>query len=57
MYGVKEPDEMTPDERAREVAEILARGYLRLRAIASFLGDGIPKSEVTNPITTDISNG
>ncbi len=30
-----DPALMTPDERAREVAAILARGYLRLRAFGA----------------------
>jgi len=29
------PDEMTPEQRLREVAAILATGYLRLRATES----------------------
>ncbi|MFO7898303.1 MAG: hypothetical protein R6V58_04495 [Planctomycetota bacterium] len=30
-YAVREPEEMTPDERFREIAAILARGALRMR--------------------------
>ena len=31
-YGVREPEDMRPDERFDEIATILAKGYLRLRA-------------------------
>ena len=31
MYNVKDPEEMTPEERMRELAQILAMGYLRLK--------------------------
>ena len=30
MIAVRDPREMTRDERLREVSELLARGYLRL---------------------------
>ncbi len=29
MYHIDDPAEMTPEERLREVAEILAKGFLR----------------------------
>ena len=42
MIGVTDPEEMISDERVREVAEILARGYLRLLRKAAYLGDEVP---------------
>ena len=33
MYHIDNPEHMTPDQRFREVAAILAAGYLRLRQI------------------------
>lgn len=35
MPDFDDPDSMTPDNRKREVAAILATGYLRLRAIVA----------------------
>jgi hypothetical protein len=32
MTGIMHPREMTPEQRRAEIAFILARGYLRLRA-------------------------
>jgi len=57
MYGVKDPDEMTPEERMRELVVILARGYLRLRGNSPFRGDSTAKSDGGNAATSDISNG
>jgi len=57
MYGAKDTDEMTPEERMRELAGILARGYLRLRGNSPFRGDSTAKSEGGNAATGDISNG
>ena len=31
MYHINNPEEMSPDERLKEVAAILAAGYLRLK--------------------------
>ena len=57
MYSVKDPDEMIPDERAREVAGILAGGYLRLTKKSPYRGDNIPYDNDTNAVTSDIING
>lgn len=57
MNGAKDPGEMTPKERQRELAEILARGYLRLLEKAPNLGDGALGTDAENGATGDISNG
>ena len=31
MYHIEDPEEMTPEERFKEVAAILAKGFLRLK--------------------------
>ncbi len=46
MYGGLDPGEMTPEERAREVAGILAQGFLRLRKNGPFEADPEAKSRV-----------
>ena len=56
MYSVKYPDEMTPDERAREVAVILAGGYLRLTRKSPYRGDNILNDNGKNAVTSDITN-
>jgi hypothetical protein len=38
-----DPDLLTPEQRAREVAELLARGYLRLRKLLAFPGAPAPQ--------------
>ena len=57
MFGITDPDEMTPEERVRELAEILARGYLRLLKKAPYPEDNAPEAEDGNAVTSDISNG
>ena len=57
MFGITDPEGMTPEERVREVAEILARGYLRLRIKAPYQGDKTLKSNGANHVTSDISKG
>ena len=57
MYGGLDPREMTDEERAREVAGILAQGFLRLRQNGSFPGDSTSESEGENPVSSNISNG
>ena len=49
MYGELDPEEMSPDERANEVAGILAQGFLRLRKNGLLSGDSEaePKGEYT----------
>ena len=37
MYHMKDPEEMTPKERMRELAQILAMGYLRLKKRSPYL--------------------
>lgn len=37
MYNLNNPEEMTIEERFKEVAEILARGYLRLKKRTPYL--------------------
>ncbi len=31
MFGIEKPEEMTPTARCQEIAEFLAKGFLRLR--------------------------
>ena len=57
MFGGLDPGEMTLEERANEVAGILAQGFLRLRMKFPYLGDSEAKSEGNKPITSNISNG
>ena len=57
MYGAKDPGEMTPEERVRELAEILARGYLRLWGNAKSQDTSTAKPGDENAATSDISNG
>ena len=57
MFGITDPDEMTSDERSREMARILARGFLRFRKKDPLLGDSVAKSEGKKPVTSSISNG
>jgi len=57
MFGVKDPDEMTAKERIRELAGILARGYLRLLKKAPYQGDSAHEPEDDNGASADISNG
>ena len=57
MNGAKDPGEMTPKERQRELAEILARGYLRLLEKAPILGDSALETNAENGASVDISNG
>ena len=57
MYRGLDPGDMTPEERAREVAAILAQGYLRLRENGPLPGDSAPKPEGVNHVTSNISNG
>ena len=57
MYSVNDPNEMTPDERAREVAGILAGGYLRLAKKSPYRGDNILNDNGKNAVTSDITNG
>ncbi len=57
MYGRLDPGEMTPEERANEVAGILAQGYLRLRQNGAFVADSEAKTEGKESVTSDISNG
>jgi hypothetical protein len=40
MYNLKDPEEMTPEELMRELAQILAQGYLRFRKNTQDLGEG-----------------
>lgn len=37
MYNIDDPKEMTSEERFKELAEILARGYLRLKKRSPYL--------------------
>lgn len=50
MFHIDDPDEMTPAERFREIAWILAAGFLRLggpgSVIAASDSDDLEKSEV-----------
>lgn len=57
MYGAKDPGEMIPEERVIELAEILARGYLRLWGNAPSRGSSKAKPEGETAATGDISNG
>ena len=57
MHSVKDPDEMTSDERSREVAMILAEGYLRLSKKSPYRGDNIPYDNDKNAVTGNITNG
>ena len=57
MYGGLDPGEMTPEERASEVAGILAQGFLRLRKNGPFEADSEAKAESRKPVTSNISNG
>ena len=57
MYGGLNPGEMTPEERAREVAGILAQGFLRLRRNGPFEAGSAAKSEREYPLTSNISHG
>lgn len=57
MFRGLNTGEMTPEERMRELAEILARGYLRLLKKATYLGNSAPETEGGNAATSDISNG
>ena len=56
MLGIMDPEKMTPEERARELARILAQGFLRLRKNGPFLADSEVKLEVKKPVTSNISN-
>lgn len=47
------PEELTPDERLQEVAELLARGILRLRKRLVIAGKGMrsePKESAANSL-------
>ena len=57
MFGVTDPKEMTTEERMRELAEMLARGYLRLLKKAPYPGVSSNQTEGRNGATDDISNG
>ena len=57
MNGAKDPGEMTPEERQRELAEILAGGYLRLLEKAPILADKALEADAKNGASGDISNG
>ena len=57
MNGAKDPGEMTPKERQRELAEILALGFLRLLEKAPDLRDGALETDAETATTGDISNG
>ena len=56
MYGGLDPGEMTPDERAKEVAAILAQGFLRLRKNGPYVADSAAKLEGADSVTFNISN-
>ena len=55
MFGGLEPGEMTSEERAGEIAAILARGFLRMRQNGQYLGDSPASQNASSPITDDIS--
>ena len=57
MFGITDPEEMKPEERVKEVARILAQGFLRLRRNGLYPGDSKAKSERNKPLTRNISNG
>jgi len=53
-----DPATMTPEERAREVAAILAAGYLRRRAIRVLAGptpnpEGVPPGTAETPCSPE----
>ena len=49
MRSIKTPERMTPDERLREVAAILAAGFLRLRSRRGY----VPQAESDAPGAPD----
>ncbi|UCF05346.1 MAG: hypothetical protein JSV33_15750 [bacterium] len=57
MYGITDPEDMTPEERAREMAWLLAKGYLRIWKSAPFQGESVAITGKRSPITGNISNG
>lgn len=57
MNGAKDPGEMTPEERQRELAEILAMGFLRLLEKVPILADEALEADAENGASGDISNG
>ncbi len=60
MYHFDDPEEMTPEERFKEVAAILAAGYLRLKKKTPYLpdldSDNQKSADVHNPhLSTPVS--
>ena len=57
MFGMTDLEEMTHEERADEVAGILAQGFLRLRQNGPFEADSEAKPEDEKSVTSNLSNG
>ncbi len=57
MFGITDPEQIMPEERANEVTGILAQGFLRFRQDGLFEADSEAKLEGKNPVTRNISNG
>ena len=51
MYNFKDPEEMTPEELMRELAQILAQGYLRFRMQAQDLAEEHSNEGANNGVT------
>ena len=49
MFGITDQEQMTPEERAKEIAAILAQGFLRLRKNGPFLADSAENQRVVVP--------
>lgn len=54
MISCRDPGEMTEDQRLREIAEILARGYLRLLADR---GKGLAMAAAAEALSSNAVNG
>ncbi len=56
MYHVDDPEKMTPEERFREVAAILAKGFLRMkRDPACFTGEPSEETDQAHSDAQDLS--
>jgi len=55
MFNVKDPEEMTPEEWIRELAQILAMGYLRLKKHSPYLGDEASDNEAQKDVSSGMS--
>jgi len=52
-----DPEDMSPEAAMRELAEILAVGFMRLRNSEANLADGVSEIEGHMDVTDEITNG